>query len=230
MASRERERPEEAPAAPCPLRSRMLPALPKASPRRRHIMADLGPPLAPPFAVAPHFVWFLPERKGLFDWIYELIVALRQQLIGLFFAVGIPLVAAGIVYAIWWRFLPEAAVAAIFLGAGAAGLALFVRLSVLGAYLAHPPPLQGPAEVDLWERGVRAKFIDGRVIEVRLDEITALEGVVYPITPGGRSWGESCRLALHTEADAAGRPVLELWGDWPGKLPPDHPIRVLCQR
>src|SRR5262249_22979264 len=33
----------------------------------------------------------------------------------------------------------------------------------------------------------------------------------------------------HTEPNAAGRPVLELWGDWPGKLPPDHPARVLCQ-
>src|SRR5262249_33124990 len=178
MASRERERPEEAPAAPCPLRSRMLPALPKASPRRRHIMAGLGPPLAPPFAVAPHFVWFLPERKGLFDWIYELIVALRQQLIGLFFAVGIPLFAAGIVYAIWWRFLPEAAVAAIFLGAGAAGIALFVRLSVLGGYLAYPRRLPGRAQVGLCERGGRARVIRGRVGAVRFCRITALAGAV----------------------------------------------------
>ena len=118
----------------------------------------------------------------------------------------------------------------LVLAFGAAGVWLFGKVSLAGTILEYFLRLRSRAEVELCERGVRATYASGRVVELPFADQAGVEMTRYIIAPAGRTWGESCKVILYRDDRAALRPVLKLWGDWPGKLAPDHPAILLGDR
>lgn len=188
-------------------------------------MLDLGKTIVPPFRLEPRLVLINPEFQGWFDRFYELLVVLMNLVLKFFLFVGLPATIAGGVLAVLKPAVPAAVLVLTLVLC--ASCWFFVKHSLLGDVLDYWQRQR--AEAEICERGIRVTFARGRVVEIPLAEVAAFEGWKEDISPNGRFWGESCKIRLYKEVAGCLRSVLTLWGDWPGRLEPEHPMTLAWQ-
>lgn len=162
-------------------------------------MADLGKPVTLPFTLAPAFHGFV-----FTPWLWVRLILL---------------VIGGATF-ISEKGASGGNVLLLIAGELAAILLFFPGISI---YFWR---LRSRATVELFEGGLRARFRNGREVEMAFDEVTSVAASFYTLARNGVHWGESGKVTLAADSQS-GKPAFVLDGDFKGELPDSHPFLTL---
>ncbi len=153
----------------------------------------LGDLVADPFEALPQVVLVQPEEPGIIEWILEFIQVLFGLLIGAIFWVVVPAVVAFVIAT--GMQLPDVV---CWLVTGI--VALLATGWLFGPMLISYLKRRG-CVVEICERGIRARYDTGEIVEIAYSDIAGFDGATCEICPNGRFWGENWEIVLYRECE-----------------------------